>query len=415
MKAGSTVGEGAFAFCDTLTTVENLNGVTKIDSLAFNYTALTEVDLTAAEFIGDFAFGQSQVEKVTFGDKLKELGENPFYGCQIKTYGKETQEEFNGEVVGNGLIATYDISETIKVIGEVLYQTIPNGLELVSYPIGKEVISYVVEEGTVRIGANAFAGAKLQDVQIASTVRTIGDKAFYECNELTVVVFKSFNAPTLEEAYDASYASMLNLPMTGYYYGYEGLGIAKFYMWNVGLYKSNFYYGANFVNYIGRVDKKLVMVKPSNGQNYGSFILSQYFDRTVNGSNAAKQATLDVIALIAKLPSTVTLADEAAIIAAREAYTQIPEIEQKALVSNYSKLTSAESTLAYLKLREEQPDTPVVEPNKDKGCGSVTSAYAAIFSAVACMAIVGVRRKKKSVGLDSQAETIVDNNEKDKN
>ena len=154
------------------------------------------------------------------------------------------------------------------------------------------------------------------------------------------------------------------------------------------------------------------MVKPKNGQNYGSFIFGQYFNRVVVGDNAAKQATLKVIELINALPATITLADEAAVIAARDAYNKIPEIEQKALVSNYTKLTSAESTIAYLNFKNDQTQGEETVTPEKKGCSSVVSAYSAILTSVACLTVMGAARKRKTA---SALRSVEDNNEKEEN
>ena len=236
-------------------------------------------------------------------------------------------------------------------------------------------------------------------------LKSIGDKAFYGCEELSMVVFKGYEAPILEEEYDTSYITMYNLPFTGSVQEFEGLGISKFYMWNATSNYNNFYFGANFVNHIGHISNKLVMVKPANGQNYNTFIFSQYFGTVVDGNNAAMAGTLNVISLINALPATenVKLTDEAAIVAARQAYDAIASIEQKALVLNYDKLTKVEESLAYLLLREPTtPDTPPVDEKPIEQAGLPT--YAIILIVIGSVIVVGgictgawiVLKKKKN-------------------
>ncbi len=404
LKAGVTVGDGAFAYCYDLATVENLSAVNTIGASAFAGTALTEAVLTDVTYIGDFAFGDSKITKVELGEKLVSLGENPFYGCNIESFGKYTDAEFNGESIGKQFVETYDVSSTVKVIDGVLYQIVPNGLELVSYPMAKTGASFVVEEGTVRISARAFFGSALQNVTLPSTLKALGDKAFYANENLAVVVFKSYNAPILEEEYDESYAAdTSNVPFVGFT-GLEGLGITEFYIWNTT--PSNFYFGANFVDYIGHISDNIVMVKPANGQNYDSFILSQYFGTSVDGSNAATEETLKVIDMINALPSAteVSLDDEAAIVAAREAYDSLLPGQQDLVQSIYERLTAAESTLAYLKINTNPP-TPVDPPTEDEPSAFVTFmknnwigltiAAVAVLALAAYITINEVKKKKK--------------------
>lgn len=353
---GATVGEGAFAYDFDLAAANNLDKVSVIGSYAFTGTVLTKLDLAKATEIGDFAFAESAVTQVTFGDQLTTLGENPFYGCAISTFGKMTDVVFNGSVIGTQLNETYDVSATVRVIDGVLYQTVPNGLELVCYPMAKQGSDFAVADGTVRLTARSFAGSELQTVTLPGSLLAIGDKAFYGCESLRMVVFKGYDAPILEEEYDANYATEANVP---YKESAGGLGIVDYYMWNVGTGGgSNYFYGANFADYIGHIKTPLIMVSPSNGQGYDTFIFDNYFSVKVTGDPAATKATLEVIAIIAQLPdaSAVTLADEAKIVAARQAYDAITSLEQKALVTNYSRLTDAESIIEYLKQGQTDPN-----------------------------------------------------------
>jgi hypothetical protein len=423
LKTGVEIGDGAFANCAKLKTVNNLENAKAIGAKAFSGTALEEVTLTNVISIGDFAFAESKVTKVTFGDKLTQLGENPFANCAIETFGKQVNVEFGkeNETIGSRLEETYDVSETVKVIDGVLYQKVATGLELISYPMAKTANTYVVVEGTARIAARAFAGAALESVTLASTLKSLGDKAFYGCEKLGVVIFKSYDAPLLEEEYDTSYLTYTNLPFTGKMGEYEGLGISKFYMWNITSSYNNFYYGANFVDRIGHIDNKIVMVKPANGQNYNTFIFSQYFGTTVTGNNAAMDGTLKVIAMIEALPemTMITLADEAAIVAARAAFEQIPSLEQRALVTNLSKLESAEDMLIYLKPSPDTPDddssdssgdldsdssgdSVVTDSSEEGGCKSALTPMAVGIALLAVCAatdklLLSKNKKKESV------------------
>lgn len=351
------IGGAAFAYNRSLVSVDNLDKAESIGDYAFIGTALPSVNLKSAKYVGDFAFAQSGITNITFGEKLTYVGENPFYGCAIESFGKVEEVKFGESVISHSLNENYSVSETVKVINGVLYSVVPNGLVLVSYPALNTQSEFVVEEGTVRISARAFCNSSLVTVSLPSALKSIGDKAFYECNKLKTVVFKSYEAPTLEEEYVSNYANYENLPFAGYMVisdsnggveTFEGLGISKYYMWNISTSPNNFYYGANFVDYIGHVDNKLIMVKPANGQSYDTFILTQYFDTIVQGANAATEATLAVIDMINALPQPITLQHKQMVADARAAYNALPSTEQQALVDNYSRLVEAERILVYL-------------------------------------------------------------------
>jgi hypothetical protein len=288
-----------------------------------------------------------------------------------------------------------------------------------------------VLEGTSRITAKAFAGSKLENVTLASTLRAVGDKAFYGCENLSVVVFKSYDAPILEEEYDISYISLTNLAMTGTLYGaanesYEGLGIAPFYMWNSTGDNTNFYFGANFVDRIGHIEKNVVMVVPANGKNYDSFIFSQYFGTKVLGSNAATKETVAVIALINALPKEISLTHEKQVVAARAAYNQITSHEQLALITNYETLTNAEATIAYLKQRNEQPEVDPIGPNAPTesdgnavwvaltvtfGVLTVCAAAFIVLDKTGVLKKLFVKKEKVVEDVDASNENVSDENE----
>ena len=410
LKENATIGDGAFMYNFNLTTINNLDKAKEIGAYAFAYVALEEVTLTNVETIGDYAFMSSAVTKVTFGEKLTKLGENPFNNCMIATFAKETDVLFHDQKVGTELTETYNLNEVVKVIDGVLYQVVENGgMELVSYPVMKQDVSFTVAEGTVRISATAFAFAPLGNVTLPTTLKAIGAKAFYGCGALETVVFTSYYAPTLEEDFDSS-IWYTYLPYSGSYYGYEGLGISPYFMWSAITSFNTYYYGANFVNYVGLLDEanKLVMVKPVNGQNYDTFIMSQYFRSIVDGAATPTQDTLTVIDMIAKLPAvgSITLEDAQAVANVRAAYDALSN-EQKALVSNYDLLKQAESRITYLNSLEEDPGVTGDPIDGNNNFDLWKILLIAVGAVVICVGGVffGVYAKKKLCKGSKVAET----------
>ena len=217
------------------------------------------------------------------------------------------------------------------------------------------------------------------------------------------MAFKGYYAPALEEEYDSSYVSSENVP---YSKKYGGLGLNDYYMWNASSDVSNYYYGANFVNRVGKIESSLTMIRPANGKNYDSLIFSMYFDRVVKGANAATDETLKVIAKIAALPSEISLADEAQVVAARNAFDNLGSLEQQALVENYGELQNAESIIDYLKQRQDSSDSSTDSSDtgsdsssgdKKKGCGSCKGAFggAGVMLSLAALGLGAFMVKKK--------------------
>ncbi len=371
--AGISIGTGAFSYCTALQTVINLGSVSYIGDNAFAYSALPGADLTNAVYVGSYAFYKSSPAPfaLILGEKLADMGDNPFPYCIISPVSKETTVDIGGGITKTELIYTFDIGEYISIIDGSIYLKVPNGLELITY-IGNDK-TVTVAEGTVRISASAFRGASdLVSVVLPKSLISIGHKAFFDCASLKLITFNSLNAPILEEEYDESYATADNvlylwqaLDYYGFYVGYNtGLGIKDYYNLNPSF--STFFYGANFKNYIGKVSDKLTMVRPANGKNYESFIFEQYFDFIVDGVNVANDITISAIEAISKIPNRITLSDKTVIEEARAAYDKIKGSDQLGIAVAYlGTLTRAEERIAELEALNN-PDTPS-EPDTNPG------------------------------------------------
>ncbi len=419
---GAQIGDFAFSGNTSLAAIKNLDKAKYIGAEAFVGAAITEADLSEALYIGDFAFMSSALTSVELGEQLISIGENPFADCQIGAFEK---------VIDGEMTDTYSLSETVRVIDGVLYRVYATrvlsysneqyGLELVTYPLGKTEKTYVVADGTVRIGALAFYGTDIVFVELPVELDAIGDKAFYGCLSLSTVVFKSLEAPILEEEFDTEYLETVGengvyniynrAPMTGEIElnngtVLHGLEIVPYKMWNWTDF-TNFYYGANFVDLIGEAthdDVILIMVRPNNGTGYENFIYGQYFDVVVSGMSAPQETTLAAIYAIEQIPVNITLNDEAVILAARAAYNLITTAEQQALVTNYEKLEEAESVLSYLKDQgsvDPGPDNPTPSEEED-----MTGVYIAIGTlgviVIALVVAMLVLRGKKAKAVSAE-------------
>ena len=305
---------------------------------------------------------------LVLGEALEYIGDNPFAYSVLTPFSNTTSEEFGGNTYEK-VVYTYDISDAVKVIDGSIYAVVPYGLELITY-IPNDNKIFALPEQTVRISAYAFAGTDVVMVTLPHALNSIGHKAFFDCKSLNTVVFKSYEAPVLEEEFDQSYyESFENLPSNGKYsfinydgseIVFEGLGIIPFNMIEPYAYYNNAYYGANFVGNIGHYDPSLVLISPSNGLYYDTFIMSQYFSTEIDGAVAADDDTMAAIEAILAMPTPVMLTDEHLVIAAREAYNRISTTEQRALVDEYyGLLISAEIRIeAFKNTGSDTPDAP---------------------------------------------------------
>ncbi len=397
------ISEGAFSYCNALLSLDGEENASYIGDYAFAYTAFTEADLSNAEYIGSFAFYRDEKTAfdVTISEKVTDMGDNPFANCVIAplshTYTETFLDYFN-EIT----TYTFDLNENIKIIDGSIYRVVPYGLELICW-MGSDIA--VVAENTVRISAMAFASLPVRQVVLPSQLKAIGHKAFYGCDSLSFISFSSYDAPILEEEYDPTYyESMEHIPCVGEYefedyigkpFSFFGNGTIPFYMWNVTSMPTNYFYGANFVDYVGYVDENVAMIRPSNGKNYDSFIMQKYFSLTVDGATAADKTTLAAIEAIMQLPTNskdITLATKPLVEAARAAYNKIMTEEQRALVSGdvLSILTNAEQRIADLEYLVNEGQAPVVTPAEapDRTALIISIIIGVVFVLVVCAFVV---------------------------
>ena len=143
------IGEDAFSFCNSLTSV------ILPDSLSS---------------IGDDAFSRcSFLTSITLPDSLTSIGGNPFSGCSS--------------------LAEIDVSPDNPVfvqIDGVLYEKATK--TLICYPAGKAGDSFAVPDGILVIGDDAFSFCNaLTSITLPDGLASIGDFAFSGCYSLTSV------------------------------------------------------------------------------------------------------------------------------------------------------------------------------------------------------------------------------------
>lgn len=282
-----TIGANAFANCSSLARIE-LSDVRVIGQAAFAYnTSLESADLSSAESIYAEAFLFSDaLRTVTFGANLEGIGEYAFFSTSIGYSGVSIPASC--EVIGASAFNCIDNLTAITVAAGnekyfsesgVLYRYIDKDAgtyELCAYPAAKKVsqgqsssaLQYTVKEGTVAIQQFAFAyvpSTSVTWVVLPWTVKTIGTGAFYGSG-ITTYSFESIQAPTLLETYTDRDTTRYSA--------------------------SSFFYNnfvseiVNFVPYQPHTSaaavSPLTMYYPENGTGYDSYIYSMYFGAKVS-------------------------------------------------------------------------------------------------------------------------------------
>ncbi len=423
-EKGTDIGEGTFSYCDPLKTVTNLNKSENIGDYSFAYDAITDIDLTDAVNIGKNAFMKETLTevKVTLGEEIEKISDNPFAMCKVKPFSSKATEKVNGEKK-EVTVYDFELSDNAVVIDGSLYCKNGDGYELITFA-GRETEDVVVDENTVRISALAFAGSDVVRVKLPFMTTSIGHKAFYKCDKLEMVIFGSYNVPNFEEEFDPSYYESLDhIPGSGEYGTYtdydgnevqiNGTGMLPYYMWNAtdGQYFSVFY-GANFIDYVGYVENKPMMVKPVNGIGYDSFICDQYFDLRIDGPAAPDKTAVEAIKLINAIPERVTADDKALVKEARAAFDKIATTEQQALVNNYSELVSAEQRIKSLDSDKTDDKQDEKDEKKESKGGLAILVISIVVGVLVVAGLAGAfLYNKKNKATKKEADTSNENNE----
>ena len=160
----TSIGDSAFAYCDSLTSVEIPDSVTSIGNSAFyscdSLTSITIPDSVTS--IGDAAFYDCDcLTSVTIPDSVTSIGDYAFARCGL---------------------TSVTIPDSVTRIGDSAFTRCDS---LTSVVIGDSVTS---------IGNYAFAYCRsLTSVVIGDSVTSIGNYAFFWCDSLTSVTFENPN------------------------------------------------------------------------------------------------------------------------------------------------------------------------------------------------------------------------------
>ena len=199
-----SIGDHAFAYCDSLTSITIPDSVTSIGSDAFyNCDSLTSVTIgNGVTSIGSDAFsGCDSLTSVTIPDSVTSIGGSTFYGCDSLT----SVTIGNGVTsIGNYAFRNCDSLEAVHITDIGKWAAIDfdgtfgscyaNPLYYAGnlYLNGELVAGeLIIPDGVTSIGNYAFYGYdRLTSVTIPDSVTSIGGDAFADCDNLSFIIFE---------------------------------------------------------------------------------------------------------------------------------------------------------------------------------------------------------------------------------
>ena len=193
-----TVGDNAFGFCTSLTSVKIPASVKKIGARAFAFR------LTLYGAAGSVAEEYAAENELRFDDNLDGINDDT---SPILANGFEMRTENGGGVIvkfldktaKSAVVPAQIVGRPVVKIGDRAFSDcesltsveIPDGVETIgdsAFAFCKSLTSVEIPDGVKTIGDDAFGNCKsLTSVEIPNSVETIGDSAFWNCESLTSV------------------------------------------------------------------------------------------------------------------------------------------------------------------------------------------------------------------------------------
>ena len=185
----TSIGDFAFCYCDSLTSITIPKSVVSIGNYAFrgcsSMKSITIPDNVTK--IGEWAFdGCNGLKTISIGKNVTKIGDEAFFDCNELT---KIQVDSRNPV--------YDSRNDCNAIIEKRKYTIFSGLEIITFDIYvliKGCMNTIIPNGVDAIGLDAFNGCKgLFSVIIPQSVESIPEGVFSGCSNLASISVESEN------------------------------------------------------------------------------------------------------------------------------------------------------------------------------------------------------------------------------
>ena len=229
----TTVGTSAFSGCSSLASITFGNNVESIGSEAFENTAWLDNQPNGLVYAGKVAYkykgtmpenahitikegtlgiaghafyGWGFLTSVTIPNGLTNIGEGAFFYTDLQSFNIPESVTSIGGQAFEGTTWLYNHPEGLVYAGKVLY-THKGYIE--------EGTHITIKDGTLGIAACAFFVdycKNIASVTIPESVKSIGNRAFYECTGLTSITIPNSVTFIGEETFESSGLTSINIP-----------------------------------------------------------------------------------------------------------------------------------------------------------------------------------------------------------